>query len=152
MAKVYAGFYDYDDDTVEKSKQQRVPMLLIAKVGSPLEAKDAKPGNRGKRDSQVMLMVRPPSSLPFGLGTLEGVSDDISFDSKQAFLQKVLYDERMTTFEYELFRAVWSIGGVHPSMFEGVLAVDADTKVFPDALTRSTFPPAFLSPPLKRDN
>jgi chitin synthase len=113
MAKVYAGFYDYDDDTVERSKQQRVPMLLIAKVGTPLEAKDAKPGNRGKRDSQVMLM---------------------------AFLQKVLYDERMTTFEYELFKAVWAISGVHPSFYEGVLAVDADTKVFPDSLTRSTCP------------
>ena len=37
MAKVYAGFYDYDDQTVERSKQQRVPMILIAKCGSMLE-------------------------------------------------------------------------------------------------------------------
>jgi chitin synthase len=56
MAKVYAGFYDYDDDTVEPSKQQRVPMILVAKVGNPLEAHDAKPGNRGKRDSQVRIL------------------------------------------------------------------------------------------------
>jgi chitin synthase len=53
MAKVYAGFYAYDNGTVESSKQQRVPMILVAKVGNPLEAHDGKPGNRGKRDSQV---------------------------------------------------------------------------------------------------
>ncbi len=49
MCKIYAGFYDYDDETVERSKQQRVPMILVAKCGTPLEADSAKPGNRGKR-------------------------------------------------------------------------------------------------------
>lgn len=109
MAKVYAGFYDYDDETVEKSKQQRVPMVLVAKCGSPLEARSAKPGNRGKRDSQVLLM---------------------------AFMQKVMFDERMTMFEYEFFNAIWQVTGVSPDHFEIVLMVDADTKVFPDSLSR----------------
>ena len=111
MAKVYAGFYDYDNQTVERSKQQRVPMLLIAKCGSPLEIDSAKPGNRGKRDSQMVLM---------------------------AFLQKVLFDERMTTFEYDLFNAFWRVCGYTPDNFETILMVDADTKVFPDSLTRMT--------------
>ncbi|WFD42437.1 chitin synthase [Malassezia psittaci] len=109
MAKVYAGFYDYDDQTVEKSKQQRVPMILIAKCGSMMEMDSAKPGNRGKRDSQVLLM---------------------------AFMQKVLFDERMTQFEYEFFNAIWRVTGVTPEQYEIVLMVDADTKVFPDSLTR----------------
>jgi chitin synthase len=109
MAKVYAGFYDYDDATVEKSKQQRVPMLLVAKVGNPMETNDPKPGNRGKRDSQIMLM---------------------------AFLQKVMFDERMTTFEYEFFNLLWRVTGVSPDRYELVLCVDADTKVFPDAMSR----------------
>ncbi|WFD02700.1 chitin synthase [Malassezia obtusa] len=109
MAKVYAGFYDYDDQTVEKSKQQRVPMILIAKCGTMMEMDSAKPGNRGKRDSQVLLM---------------------------AFMQKVLFDERMTQFEYEFFNAIWRVTGVTPEQYEIVLMVDADTKVFPDALTR----------------
>jgi len=109
MAKVYAGFYDYDDATVEKSKQQRVPVVLVAKTGNPLEATDAKPGNRGKRDSQIVLM---------------------------AFLQKVMFDERMTTFEYEFFNSLWRVTGVSPDRYEMVLCVDADTKVFPDSLTR----------------
>ncbi|KAF8640970.1 hypothetical protein AX17_000616 [Amanita inopinata Kibby_2008] len=109
MAKVYAGFYDYDGATVERSKQQRVPMVLVAKCGNPLEANEAKPGNRGKRDSQIVLM---------------------------AFLQKVMFDERMTTFEYEFFNSIWRVTGVSPDRYELVLCVDADTKVFPDSLTR----------------
>jgi chitin synthase len=109
MAKVYAGFYDYDDATTERSKQQRVPIVLVAKCGNPLEETDAKPGNRGKRDSQIVLM---------------------------AFLQKVMFDERMTTFEYEFFNSIWRATGVSPDRYELVLCVDADTKVFPDSLTR----------------
>ncbi|EMD32671.1 glycosyltransferase family 2 protein [Gelatoporia subvermispora B] len=109
MAKVYAGFYDYDDATVERSKQQRVPIVLVAKCGNPLEANDPKPGNRGKRDSQIVLM---------------------------AFLQKVMFDERMTTFEYEFFNSIWRVTGVSPDRYELVLCVDADTKVFPDSLSR----------------
>ncbi|KAF8079227.1 glycosyltransferase family 2 protein [Lyophyllum atratum] len=109
MAKVYAGFYDYDDATVERSKQQRVPIVLVAKCGNPLEASDPKPGNRGKRDSQIVLM---------------------------SFLQKVMFDERMTTFEYEFFNAIWRVTGVSPDRYELILCVDADTKVFPDSMTR----------------
>ncbi|WWC59904.1 uncharacterized protein I303_102466 [Kwoniella dejecticola CBS 10117] len=109
MAKVYSGFYDYDSETVEPSKQQRVPMVLVAKTGNPLEANDAKPGNRGKRDSQIVLM---------------------------SFLQKVMFDERMTTFEYEFFNSIWRCTGISPDRYETVLCVDADTKVFPDSLTR----------------
>lgn len=109
MAKVYAGFYEYDDNTVEKSKQQRVPIVLVAKCGNPLEANDPKPGNRGKRDSQIVLM---------------------------SFLQKVMFDERMTTMEYEFFNSIWRVTGVSPDKYEMVLCVDADTKVFPDSLTR----------------
>ena len=111
MAKVYAGFYEYDSNTVEPPKQQKVPMVLVAKVGNPLEQQDAKRGNRGKRDSQLVLM---------------------------GFLQKIMFDERMTTFEYEFFNSIWRCTGVCPDKYELVLCVDADTKVFPDSLTRMT--------------
>jgi chitin synthase len=109
MAKVFAGFYEYDDNTIEKSKQQRVPIVLVAKVGNPLEVGDAKPGNRGKRDSQIVLM---------------------------AFLQRVMFDERMTTFEYVFFNSIWRVSGICPDRYELILCVDADTKVFPDSITR----------------
>ncbi|KAI8368346.1 chitin synthase-domain-containing protein [Choanephora cucurbitarum] len=106
-AKVYAGFYRYDDKTVDRHLQHKVPMITIAKCGTPEE--DTKPGNRGKRDSQVILM---------------------------SFLQKVMFDERMTELEYAIFSHLWRITGVSPDCFEIVLMVDADTKVYPDAMSR----------------
>ncbi|KAF9113168.1 Chitin synthase, class 3 [Mortierella sp. AM989] len=110
MAKVYAGFYKFDDATVpEKKLQKRIPMCLIVKVGGPTEQNMPKPGNRGKRDSQIILM---------------------------SFLQHVMFDERMTSFEYELFNTLWRVTGVAPDRYEIVLMVDADTKVYPDSLSR----------------
>jgi chitin synthase len=110
MAKVYAGYYKYDDSTIEKAHQQRVPMITIVKCGTPQEqAKAQKPGNRGKRDSQIILMQ---------------------------FMQKVMFDERMTAMEYEFFNSIWRVAGMPPDVYEIVLMVDADTKLFPDALSR----------------
>ena len=109
MAKVYSGFYDYGRKSViPKEKQQRVPMMIISKTGTPAESKAAKPGNRGKRDSQIILM---------------------------SFLQKVMFDERMTELEFEMFNGLWNVTGIPPDFYEVVLMVDADTKVFPDSLT-----------------
>ncbi|CRK28007.1 hypothetical protein BN1708_015053, partial [Verticillium longisporum] len=96
MAKVYCGFYDYG------------PMMLVVKCGTPDEATKSKPGNRGKRDSQIILM---------------------------SFLQKIMFDERMTELEYEMFNGLWKVTGISPDFYECVLMVDADTKVFPDSLT-----------------
>jgi chitin synthase len=109
MAKVYAGFYDYGaNSAIPVERQQRVPMMCIVKCGTPDEAKKSKPGNRGKRDSQIILM---------------------------SFLQKVMFDERMTELEFEMFNGLWNITGISPDYYEVVLMVDADTKVFPDSLT-----------------
>ena len=109
MAKIYAGFYDYGESSIiPAEKQQRVPMMVIVKCGTPDEAKKSKPGNRGKRDSQIILM---------------------------SFLQKVMFDERMTELEFEIFNGLWRITGISPDFYEVVLMVDADTKVFPDSLT-----------------
>lgn len=108
MAKVYAGFYKYNDSTVPFEKQQRVPMITIVKCGTPDEQGSAKPGNRGKRDSQVILM---------------------------SFLQKMTFDERMTDLEFQILKNIWQITGLMADFYEMVLMVDADTKVFPDSLT-----------------
>ncbi|KAL3458461.1 chitin synthase D [Aspergillus heterothallicus] len=109
MAKVYSGFYDYGENSIfPPEKQQRVPMMIIVKCGTPAEATTGKPGNRGKRDSQIILM---------------------------SFLQKVMFDERMTELEYEMFNGLLHVTGIPPDFYEVVLCVDADTKVFPDSLT-----------------
>lgn len=108
MAKVYAGFYKYDDETVPPEKQQRVPVITIVKCGTPEEAGGAKPGNRGKRDSQIILM---------------------------SFLQKVTFDERMTALEYAMLESIWRVTGLMAEFYEIVLMVDADTRTYPDCLT-----------------
>ena len=109
MAKVYSGFYDYGAGSIiHPEKQQRVPMMVVVKCGTPDELVKSKPGNRGKRDSQIILM---------------------------SFLQKVMFDERMTELEYEMFNGLWKVTGISPDFYEVVLMVDADTNVFPDSLT-----------------
>ena len=109
MARVYAGFYDYGEGSrVPARKQQRVPMVIVVKCGTPDEATKSKPGNRGKRDSQIIIM---------------------------GFLQKVMFDERMTELEFEMFNGLWKVTGIPPDFYEMMLMVDADTKVFPDSLT-----------------
>lgn len=107
MAKVYAGFYKCTPGADNKPPQ-RVPMILIVKCGTPEEANGPKPGNRGKRDSQIILM---------------------------SFLQKVTFDERMTALEFVLLESIWRVTGIMAEFYEIVLMVDADTKVYPDCLT-----------------
>ena len=94
MAQVYAGHY--------LSQGHRVPVILVVKCGTMAEAKNPKPGNRGKRDSQIILM---------------------------SFFSKVIFDDRMTPLDYEMFRRIHMLTGVTPDVFELVLMVDADTKV-----------------------
>ncbi|KAI7898177.1 chitin synthase [Cokeromyces recurvatus] len=97
MAKVYAGHY------------KGVPCITIIKSGTEEEANAPKAGNRGKRDSQLILM---------------------------SFFQRVLFNDRLSELDYEIFwKMTWLMKGVTPDKFELVLMVDADTKVLSDALT-----------------
>jgi chitin synthase len=100
MALLYTGHYVCNN--------KRIPYLLINKCGTPDEQQDPKPGNRGKRDSQLILMQ---------------------------FLSKICFDERMTLFEYQLFEGIRSLVGVTPDLFEFVLMVDADTRIKDDSLS-----------------
>lgn len=49
QAMVYAGHYS-------QVKGHRTPCIIVVKTGTPEESRDQKPGNRGKRDSQMILM------------------------------------------------------------------------------------------------
>ncbi|KAI5478544.1 chitin synthase, glycosyltransferase family 2 protein [Pseudohyphozyma bogoriensis] len=100
QAMVYAGHYT-------RVPGRRTPTLVIVKCGPPEEAKDKKPGNRGKRDSQMILMN---------------------------FFSRVTYNDRMSPLDYDLFRKTQALMGVTPDFFEVCLMVDADTKVFPDSM------------------
>ncbi|KAG7090831.1 Chitin synthase, class 1 [Marasmius oreades] len=99
-AMVYAGHYTLAG--------RRTPTVIIVKCGTESEAAtDKKPGNRGKRDSQLILMN---------------------------FFSRVTYNDRMTPLDFDLFRKIHVLMGVTPDFFEVCLMVDADTKVFPDSL------------------
>ncbi|KAJ1555393.1 hypothetical protein HK096_001898 [Nowakowskiella sp. JEL0078] len=94
MARVHSGHYIIGN--------HKVPVVVVVKCGTPAEAKTAKPGNRGKRDSQMVLMN---------------------------FLSRVMFDDRMCPLDYELFLKIQTLTGYTPDYFETILMVDADTKV-----------------------
>ncbi|KAF2861640.1 glycosyltransferase family 2 protein [Piedraia hortae CBS 480.64] len=106
MGKVYSGLYEVQGHIV--------PFIVVVKVGTPREVQ--KPGNRGKRDSQMVLM---------------------------RFLNRVHYNLPMTPLELELHHQIRNVIGVNPTFYEFLLQIDADTVVAPDSATR--FVSAFLN-------
>ncbi|KAI7618162.1 glycosyltransferase family 2 protein, partial [Hortaea werneckii] len=105
MAKIYSGLYEVQGHIV--------PFIVVVKVGKPSEV--SRPGNRGKRDSQMLLM---------------------------RFLNRVHYNLPMTPMELELHHQIRNVIGVNPTFYEFLLQIDADTVVAPDAANR--FVSAFL--------
>ncbi|KAK0718104.1 chitin synthase [Lasiosphaeria miniovina] len=97
--KVYSGLYEYEGNVV--------PYLVVVKVGKESEQSMAKPGNRGKRDSQILLM---------------------------SFLNRVHHRSPMNPLELEMFHQINNIIGVDPELYEYMLMVDADTCVREDSL------------------
>ncbi|KAJ3190616.1 hypothetical protein HK101_008533 [Irineochytrium annulatum] len=99
MGKVYSGLYE--------THGRSVPFIVVVKVGKPSER--ARPGNRGKRDSQLVLM---------------------------RFLNRVHFNAEMSPLELELYHNMKNVIGVNPSFYEYILMVDADTEVYPTSLNR----------------
>jgi len=99
--KVYSGLYEYEGNVV--------PYIVVVKVGKESEQTKAKPGNRGKRDSQILLM---------------------------SFLNRVHHRSPMNPLELEMFHQINNIIGVDPELYEYLFMVDADTKVKEDSLNR----------------
>lgn len=99
--KVYSGLYEYEGNVV--------PYLVIVKVGKESEQTKTKPGNRGKRDSQILLM---------------------------SFLNRVHHRAPMSPLELEMFHQINNIIGVDPELYEYLMMVDADTNVREDSLNR----------------
>lgn len=99
--KVYSGLYEYEGNVV--------PYIVVVKVGKESEQSKSKPGNRGKRDSQIVLM---------------------------SFLNRVHHRSPMSPLELEMFHQINNIIGVDPELYEYLLMVDADTSVREDSLNR----------------
>lgn len=99
MAKVYTGLYEVGGHIV--------PYMVIVKVGKPTEG--FRPGNRGKRDSQMLLM---------------------------RFFNRVHYGAPMSPLELELYHQIQNVIGINPSHYEFLMQVDADTMVSPESISQ----------------
>ncbi|KAF8634990.1 hypothetical protein AX15_000605 [Amanita polypyramis BW_CC] len=99
MGKVYSGLYECSGHVV--------PYMVVVKIGKPTERQ--RPGNRGKRDSQMVVMH---------------------------FLNKVHYNAPMNPLELEMYHQIKNVIGVNPTFYEYVFTVDADTTVDPLSLNR----------------
>jgi len=88
MGKVYSGLYEVQGHIV--------PFLVLVKVGKPSEV--SRPGNRGKRDSQMVIM---------------------------RFLNRVHYNLPMSPLELEMHHQIRNIIGVNPTFYEFLFQIDA---------------------------
>jgi chitin synthase len=99
MGKVYSGLYEVMGHIV--------PFLVVVKVGKPSEV--SRPGNRGKRDSQMVIM---------------------------RFLNRVHYNLPMSPLELEMYHQIRNIIGVNPTFYEFLFGIDADTVIAADSASR----------------
>lgn len=99
--KVYSGLYEYEGNVV--------PYIVVVKVGKQSEQGKSKPGNRGKRDSQILSLN---------------------------FLNRVHHRSLMAPLELEMFHQINNVIGVDPELYEYIFMVDADTSVREDSLNR----------------
>ncbi|PFH46960.1 glycosyltransferase family 2 protein [Amanita thiersii Skay4041] len=99
MGKVYSGLYECSGHVV--------PYMVVVKIGKPTERN--RPGNRGKRDSQMLLM---------------------------RFLNKVHFNAPMNPLELEMYHQIKNVIGVNPTFYEYLFMVDADTTVDPLSVNR----------------
>jgi chitin synthase len=72
--------------------------MVAVKVGKPTER--SKPGNRGKRDSQVLFMH---------------------------YLNRVHFDAPMSPLELEIYHQMRNVISIDPTFYEYIFTVDADT-------------------------
>ncbi|KAI9251583.1 chitin synthase-domain-containing protein [Sporodiniella umbellata] len=103
-AKVYSGYYE--------TGRHRVPYLVIVKIGSPKERLQKHPapyGNRGKRDSLVLV---------FG------------------FLERCinLANKLITPLDYEIFSQCYNVLGIDPRHFKYLLLTDANVQIQSNAV------------------
>ena len=72
--------------------------IVVSKVGKPTER--SKPGNRGKRDSQILLM---------------------------RYLNRVHFNSPMAPLELEIYHQMRNVIGIDPAFYEYIFTIDSDT-------------------------
>ena len=105
--KIYSGLYEFEghvvpcvfllslfDDVLTAFDRY----MVVVKVGKPTER--SKPGNRGKRDSQILLLH---------------------------YLNRVHFDLPMSPLELEIYHQMRNVIGIDPAFYEYIFTIDADT-------------------------
>ncbi|KAG6877249.1 hypothetical protein C0993_009166 [Termitomyces sp. T159_Od127] len=115
--KVYSGLYEFEGHVVPSVYPLQLlkdladivqsRYMVVVKVGKPTER--SKPGNRGKRDSQILLLH---------------------------YLNRVHFDAPMSPLELEIYHQMRNVIGIDPAFYEYIFTIDADTTVTPEALNR----------------
>jgi chitin synthase len=96
--QIYSGIYEIE--------AHKLPFIVVIKTGNDTEKQK---GNRGKRDSQILLM---------------------------RFLNNIYARAPLTELEYALYREMKIVMGMAPEQFEYMLMVDADTSITRDSLIK----------------
>lgn len=112
-AKVYTGFY-----------KNVVPYLIIVKVGMPSERKTPKPGNRSKRDSQIIIL---------------SLLNKIYYNQINPHLNSPPPPKELSPLEVKIQHDMETVIGVKLDAYEYLLTIDADTKTEKTALANMVY-------------
>ena len=98
-AKVYSGIYN-----------NRLPYIVIVKVGNEYETH--KPGNRGKRDSQLLLFQ---------------------------FISNIFYNNELNELQRQIYNEISNTINVKPELYEFLMCIDSDTKPLKESLKHMVY-------------
>ena len=104
-AKVFTGIYQDPDN-----EKNSLPYLVIVKVGNSKET--SKPGNRGKRDSQLVVFN---------------------------FLSNLFYKKPLNSLQTKMYDDVKNILNINPNDYEYLMCIDSDTEPHTDALKQMIY-------------
>lgn len=106
-ASVYAGTYEKEVQEVEIS----LKYVVVVKRGAPEEQSSGRPGNRGKRDSQLVLA---------------------------GMFNRIHYNREPSELDMALVKALFSLG-MPAKDIEYLMTIDADTRVHVDSMSHMVY-------------
>jgi chitin synthase len=106
-ARVFTGIYNNQDNPLTK-----LPYIVVVKTGNHTEHSSATPGNRGKRDSQLILFN---------------------------FLSNIFYKNELNSLETKFYNDIKTIIGTSPDNYEYLMCIDCDTEPANDALKQLVY-------------
>jgi chitin synthase len=102
--RVFTGIY--------RNEYNNLPYMVVVKTGNSTEKNSSRRGNRGKRDSQLIL-----------------------FD----FLSNVFYNNELNTLHTKFFTDIENIIGCSPHDYEYMMCIDCDTEPAKDSLKQLVY-------------